>query len=115
MWEIADIALPSIDDEMMLFADVSEEAVISRFSKKDWRACAIKRGSRGPVSPTLPLEMVQDFHPAPKVVDTTAAGDSFNGGYLGALLQGKSEVECMIAGHKMASIVVGHSGAIIRS
>ena len=115
MWNISDIALPSIDDEMNLFGDSSEDAVIARFSKKQWHACAIKRGVRGPVSPTLPREELPEFHPASKVVDTTAAGDSFNGGYLGALLQGKSEVECMVAGHQMASIVVGHSGAIIRN
>ncbi len=53
MWEIADIALPSIDDEMTLFADTSEEAVIDRFAGRRWTACAIKRGERGPLSPAL--------------------------------------------------------------
>ena len=113
MWNIADIALPSIDDEMDLFDDATEEAVIRRFSMKAWHACAIKRGANGPVSPTLPIDELPEFAAASHVTDTTSAGDSFNGGYLAALLQGKSEPECMLAGHRLASIVVGHSGAII--
>lgn len=110
MWEIADIALPSIDDELALFNEASEDAVISRFASKAWTACAIKRGARGPVSPALGLH--PQFQPAAKVVDTTAAGDSFNGGYLAAYIQGKSEENCLLAGHQLASKVVSVSGAI---
>lgn len=113
MWEIADIALPSIDDEMDLFGDTSEDSVISRFSKKAWHACAIKRGVKGPASLTLAASDMPDFPPAARVVDTTAAGDSFNGGYFAALLQGKSEAECLLGGHNLASLVVGAPGAII--
>ena len=113
MWEIADIALPSIDDEMDLFGDTTEDAVIARFSRKNWHACAIKRGVKGPASPTLAATSMPDFPPATSVVDTTAAGDSFNGGYFAALLQGKSETECLLGGHNLASMVVGAPGAII--
>ncbi len=113
MWDIADIALPSIDDEMDLFGDPTEEAVVARFAKAGWHACAIKRGVRGPVSLTLSGDQLPKFLPASKVIDTTAAGDSFNGGYLAALLQGKEEAECLLQGHEIASTVVGKSGAII--
>jgi 2-dehydro-3-deoxygluconokinase len=114
MWEIADIALPSIDDEMDLFGDATEDAVITRFAKKTWHACAIKRGVKGPASPTLAASDMPDFPPAAKVVDTTAAGDSFNGGYFAALLQGKDEAECLLGGHNLASLVVGAPGAIVQ-
>ena len=114
MWDIANIALPSIDDEMDLYDDTDEDAVIARFARHEWRACAIKRGVRGPVSPHLSIDLHPKFEPASKVVDTTAAGDSFNGGYLAAFLQGEDETSCLLKGHEVASRVVGHPGAIIR-
>ncbi len=113
MWDIADIALPSIDDEMELFGETTEQAVIARFAKKSWKSCAIKRGVKGPVSLTLSPKNVPDFPPAKKVVDTTAAGDSFNAGYLAAYLQGADEADCLSGGHALASMVVGGRGAII--
>ncbi len=112
MWQIADIALPSIDDERALFLDASDEAVIDRFAQRNWRACAIKRGALGPVSPSLGVLDSASFLPAEKVVDTTAAGDSFNGGYLASLLSGHHELVCLKAGHDCATYVVGVRGAI---
>ena len=47
------------------------------------------------------------------VVDTTSAGDSFNAGYLAARLQGKSASAAARAGHRLASVVIQHRGAII--
>ncbi len=113
MWKIADIALPSVEDEISINFDADEDAVISRFAAKDWHACAIKRGMRGPVSPRLKFEEHPEFAPAPKVVDTTAAGDSFNGSYLASLIQGENERQCLLSGHETASMVVGEYGAII--
>ena len=113
IWEIADFALPSIDDEMALFGDASEEEVIDRFAKKTWQGIAIKRGVRGPVSLHLAADEHPDFLPARTVVDTTAAGDSFNGGYLAACLEGAGEAERLLAGHQLAMRVVGANGAII--
>ena len=113
MWEIADIALPSMDDEMALFGDASEESVIARFGAGSWSACAIKRGVRGPISPHLAPDAHPRFRPASRVVDTTAAGDSFNGGYLAAFIGGQDERQCLLTGHEIASRVVGAAGAIL--
>ena len=111
MWGITDIALPSIDDEMEM-AGETEEAVIERFAKRSWKGVAIKCGSRGPLCPALATWEHPAFDPAAKVVDTTAAGDSFNGAYLAAYLSGAGESERLRAGHNLAIEVVGFPGAV---
>jgi 2-dehydro-3-deoxygluconokinase len=50
---------------------------------------------------------------APRVVDTSGAGDSFNGAYLAARLLGRDRTEAAQAGLAMAAKVVGFPGAII--
>ena len=112
-WEIADIALPTLEDELLLFGEGSEAAVMARFASRRWRACAIKRGSRGPASLTLGEAGLPSFKAAASVIDTTAAGDSFNGAYLAAFLRGRTEAECLLAGHDLAASVVMHRGAIV--
>ncbi|WP_298968400.1 sugar kinase [uncultured Roseobacter sp.] len=109
LWAQADIALPSIDDEMDLFGE-TEDQVAARFLALSTQG-ALKRGAQGPLS--LGEAVDQAYAPAAKVVDTTAAGDSFNGGYLGALLSGQSQADALRAGHNCAARVVQHRGAII--
>ena len=110
MWEMTDIALPSVDDEMAAFGDNSVDDVTTRLRGAGVVRGALKCGAGGPVSLGEPV--VAQYPPAAKVVDTTAAGDSFNGGYLGALLTGSAQAEALRAGHDLASYVVGTKGAI---
>ena len=108
-WQRADVSLPSIDDEMALFEETAAE-VTARFADISGTG-ALKRGADGPLS--LGDAVQQSYPAAQKVVDTTAAGDSFNGGYLGAWLSGASQAEALMAGHTLAAAVVQHRGAII--
>jgi len=108
-WNRADIALPSIDDEMMLY-DESEAQVAARFTARGGSG-ALKRGPEGPLS--LGSTVAQSYPPAQNVIDTTAAGDSFNGGYLAAILTGKPQAQALMAAHQLAAEVVQHRGAIM--
>ena len=108
-WQRADIALPSIDDEMDVFGE-TEAQVAQRFLTQA-NSGALKRGARGPLSLGEPVDA--QYEPVTEVTDTTAAGDSFNGGYLGALLSGKGQAAALQAGHAMAARVVQFRGAII--
>ena len=46
-------------------------------------------------------------------VDTTAAGDSFNAGYIAARGVRKSSLDSILIGHACAAQVVQHQGAIV--
>ena len=46
-------------------------------------------------------------------VDTTAAGDSFNAGYLAAMLDGADCAEAIRAGHALSRQVIRHRGALV--
>ena len=112
-WSQTDIALPSVDDEMELFGDPDATAVMARLRDLGLRHGALKRSDKGPAPLDPSITITAGFPRAEHVVDTTAAGDSFNGGYLAALMQGQSVEDCMLAGHMTARKVVGQPGAII--
>jgi 2-dehydro-3-deoxygluconokinase len=112
-WSCCDIALPSIDDELALFDDADAAAVISRLLASGVKTGALKRGQLGPLPIGPAGGDIPDFKPAEKVVDTTAAGDSFNGAFLASCLTSGNLIEAMKSGHELASRVVGVSGAII--
>ena len=97
---------------MELFGDRTEADVIKRLSGYGVTFGALKRGTRGPLSLDGSGELPQ-IGPAPCVVDTTAAGDSFNAGFLAGTLAGKGTLEAMRQGHNLAGQVIGQRGAIM--
>lgn len=112
-WTMTDIALPSLDDEMLLFGDANEAEVQERLRGYGCRQGALKRGENGPLAIDPDTPPATEFASATKVVDTTAAGDSFNGGFLAAMALGQPVDICMARGHDLARIVVGRPGAIV--
>lgn len=111
-WRTTDIALPSFDDESALFGDTTPASCRDRMLAYGARTGAVKRGSAGPLS-IEPLDGSPIFTAAPRVVDTTAAGDSFNGGYLAGILDGLSQIEALQQGHALACKVIATPGAIM--
>lgn len=108
-----DIALPTFEDEQALFDDPTPEATLARLSALGVPEIVVKRGpapalvAAGGRSWSIPPELVA----AP--VDTTAAGDAFNAGYLAARLRGQEPPDAARAGHRLAAAVIRHPGAII--
>jgi len=110
---IADIALLTFEDEARLFGDSHYEETIRRYASTE--ELIIKRGSEGCV-----IKQVDTMTHVPSVfvnavMDTTAAGDSFNAGYLAARLSGQHIDESARFAHKLAATVIQHQGAIIPS
>ncbi|MFY0597841.1 MAG: sugar kinase [Cognatishimia sp.] len=112
MWKLSDISLPSIDDEMELFGDDTESAVLDRLDSFGVSTGALKRGAEGPLDLAGNV-VAENLNSVEKVIDSTAAGDSFNAGYLAAYIQGQSTQHQMEAGHNLAAKVITYPGAII--
>ncbi len=112
-WRRCDLALPSVDDEMALFGDAGPARVQARLAGWGVRQGALKCGAVGPLPLGGDWALPVQFAAAARVVDTTAAGDSFNGGYLGAYLTGASPEVAAMTGHATAGAVLQHRGAIV--
>lgn len=112
-WRGCDLGLPSLDDEMALFGDADAPQVQARLRGWGVAQGALKCGASGPLALGQGWGADVTFAAAPSVVDTTAAGDSFNGGYLGALISGAAPLTAAQAGHAFARAVVQQRGAIV--
>ncbi|MDT9632197.1 sugar kinase [Pseudomonas sp. JV449] len=106
-----DIALLTEDDERALFGYADSEQVFAAYPaiaevvlKRGADACLIRCDGERLAVPALKVE---------KVVDTTAAGDSFSAAYLASRLKGGSPQEAALAGHRLASRVIQVPGALI--
>ncbi len=111
---LADLALPTFDDEAALFGDGSAEATAGRLHGLGVTEVVVKCGAE----PCLvsardgAAQRVAGARVA-RPVDTTAAGDSFNGAYLAARLGGADPAAAAAAGHRLAARVIATKGAII--
>lgn len=110
---LTDIALPTFDDEQALFGDRHPQDCVDRVRGYGVGEIVVKVGADGAmVASTGGLEQVP-ASPVEQVVDTTAAGDSFNGAYLAARIRGADPLAAAAEGNRLAAIVIGHGGAIM--
>ena len=108
-----DIALPTFDDEAVLWGDPSPETTVARLQAFGIGEIVVKNG---PNSALVAAAGTQEFVPVPEVmvpVDTTAAGDGFNAGYLAARLGGLDPAQAASVAHRLAGDVIRHPGAFV--
>ncbi|HEX6978811.1 MAG TPA: sugar kinase [Alphaproteobacteria bacterium] len=108
-----DVALPTFGDEQMLFGDADPRATIARLHALGVGEIAVKNGSAPALASDGRAVLEIAATPVANVVDTTAAGDAFNGGYLAARIAGLPIAAAVEHGHATAGAVVQHRGAII--
>ena len=108
---VADIALPTFPDEQMLFGDESPEITAMRLGRLTGEVI-VKNGEQPALIALNGARQSIDAVHVATPVDTTGAGDSFNGGYLAARLAGHAPAEATRRAHKVAAAVVKVRGAL---
>jgi 2-dehydro-3-deoxygluconokinase len=109
----ADIILPSADEEMVHCGDRSPEETRERYLKNGSPTVVVKNGP-GRIAAVGPSgTLSHEPEPITNVLDTTAAGDSFNAGFLAAYLTGADLRSSIAKGAELAGKVVQHYGALV--
>lgn len=111
--EVSDVVFAGVEDFDLLYKINSFDAVAEFLQQFDIKEAIIKNGSKGVVSISSGQVNFSPVVPVDKVVDSTSAGDSFNGAYLAAKINGQGVEEAVKFASKIAALVIQHSGAII--
>ncbi|KQA99022.1 sugar kinase [Vibrio metoecus] len=116
MYQLTDVALVTFDDELLIWGDSTPEQTIQRLTALGVQKCIVKLGAEGCLiqdSSASTAPQAVPTQPVVQVVDTTSAGDSFNGGFLSAYLAGADLATACQRGNSLAGTVIQHRGAII--
>ncbi|WP_257572695.1 sugar kinase [Janthinobacterium sp. UMAB-56] len=110
---LASLALLTLDDEDALYGPADVAQVLARSSALGVPEIVLKRGAQPCIILHQGVLEEVPAQPVAKVVDTTAAGDSFGAAYVAARLAGQPPAAAARAGHRLAACVIGQRGAII--
>ncbi|NNG41780.1 sugar kinase [Pseudoalteromonas sp. NEC-BIFX-2020_002] len=111
-FQCADITLPGVEDLHALYGVDSVEDVLAHLSDYDINEVVIKNGPESVLTMVDGQLQRHTITPVDNVVDTTSAGDAFNGVYLGARLSGLPVCEAVSKAAKAAAVVIQQPGAI---
>lgn len=106
--------LPTFDDDAALFGDASPRDTAHRWLDAGASEVIVKSGGdpttfacqNGDIGTIAPPEITD-------IVDTTSAGDSFNGAFLGAKTHGKTTQQAIEIAQKVAGRVICRHGALV--
>lgn len=112
---LADVALVTFGDEHAIFNDADPKATLTRIAQAGVGEIVVKNGAL----PTLAFcalagHVLETPSLIPEnIVDTTAAGDSFNAAYIAGRINGLDQKTAVRVAREVATRVIGGRGAII--
>ncbi len=107
------LALPTFADEVALCADASPAHTAARWHEWGAQEVIVKLGAQGCLVSTCDGTATAPAIEVRKVIDTTAAGDAFNAGFIAARRAGRTPLEAAAAANRIAALVIQHPGAIL--
>ncbi len=110
---VADLALPSFEDEHDYFQDADKAGTVDRYRASGVETVIVKDGP-GEVlidAPGFTGTFVPEVIDTP--VDTTAAGDSFNAGFMSAYMTGQDLQTAVATGSALSAKVICARGALV--
>lgn len=110
---LADIVLPSFDDEASLFGDATPATTCARYAALGAKTVVVKNGGNAIEVFDAGKRTCIDHLARVVAQDTTGAGDSFNGAFLAGLLAGQNLEQAVRHAHEVAMRVVGYPGALM--
>ena len=110
---LADILLPSADDAEFLLGTANPVEQLNAFRELGIEPVALTLGAAGCLVLDQGSVTRLDNPHTPTVVDTSGAGDAFNGAYLAATLRGASPIAAANEGLMLGARVVSHAGAVV--
>lgn len=110
---VCDVALPSFEDEARWFSDTNPAATLQRYASVGADTIVVKNGAETVLFRSRGAEGSVHVPPLGSVVDTTAAGDSFNAGILAGLATDSPLPDSIALACKLAGQVVQGKGALV--
>ncbi|MEM8540260.1 MAG: sugar kinase, partial [Pseudomonadota bacterium] len=109
----ANLVLPSFDDEANNFGDANPEATAQRYQAAGCDIVIVKNGAEDVLVAEGKNRTTLDTPPVMEPVDTTGAGDSFNGAFLADYVETLDLVEATRAAQACSAKVICHYGALM--
>ncbi|MEO0943327.1 MAG: sugar kinase [Pseudomonadota bacterium] len=110
---VSDLVLPSFEDEASWFKDANPKATADRYHDAGARTAVVKNGA-GPVFYShRGVQGEIAVSPTDNLVDSTAAGDSFNAGVFARYAAGASLEEGIVYACALSRAVVQARGALV--
>lgn len=110
---LCDIALPSFEDEARWFGDADPDATLRRYADAGIRTVVVKNGAERVWYRDRGRQGSVGVPALDSVVDTTAAGDSFNAAILAGHVAGASLEASIALACRLAGQVVQGKGALV--
>ncbi len=107
----ADFVFPSLEDAAVLTSTEDPERIAAELLTYGPSVVAVKMGDRGALLATA--DGARHFNPFPvEVVDTTGAGDAFDGAFIAAYLRGDSLEDCARFANAAGALTTTGWGAV---